>query len=124
MLMTLMMASTVAGTVLELPPKVYAQARADATSVIVITDVRTRGIGFQPRGDCRVRGRVSAVERGADFTVGQRVTLAVPCISFFYNSPQGPWPGVQQDQLSRSRSGRVFLTDGELVLRGYDILEP
>lgn len=112
-----------AGT-FELPPEAYERARAEATSVIVLDQVRARGIGFQPRGACRVQGRVAAVERGTEYRVGQRVNLAVPCVSFFYNQPPGPWAGFQQNVLTRSRSGRAFLTGGELVLKGYDILQP
>jgi hypothetical protein len=124
MITTLTLTALLTAGTFELPPEAYERARAEATSVIVLDQVRARGIGFRPRGDCTVRGRVSAVERGTEYRVGQRVTLAVPCISYFYNPSPGPWAGFQENVLTRSRSGRAFLTGGEVVLKGYDILQP
>ena len=108
----------------ELPPQVYERARAEAASVIL---VRIAGVD-RPRapfasGSCTLRGRVTAVERGAAYRPGQQVAIALPCIGARYRAMPGPFPGYDAARLGDARRGRLFLDGaGALVRRGYDPL--
>ena len=98
-----------------LPPQYYQQARANAADVVVINVTE---VGQPPEighGDCAVKGTVAVVERGATYTVGQDITVAVPC-----RLPNAPimvgaiqWKSFEA--LSAAPAGRAFLNDGDTV---------
>ena len=107
-----------------LPPQYYDEARANAESVLVVQIDRTLGLPImRGYGACRLSGRVAAVERGARYSVGEAVTISVPCRR---QNAQIPASGVQYEdvgELRRSRWGRAWLNaNGELALYQYEIL--
>ena len=108
----------------ELPPYVYEQARERAQSVLVIAvshvERLPRGV---LQGGCVITGVVEAVERGAAHTVGQTVSVSVPCIDDDWEPRAGPFPGYDENRLERVKSARIWLTGAALALRGLDSLE-
>ena len=108
---------------MDLPPHVYERARREAVSVVVIEAERIEGLNGRTSGACTVSGRITAVERGPH-RVGERLTLAVPCIGPRYQARPGPWPGYPEATMTGSSRGRAWLDAGDgLVRRGYDVLE-
>lgn len=107
-----------------LAPEYYEAARREAAAVIVVEVEGVRGLGIGPGfGDCEVRGRVAAVERGGSHTEGQSIVIDVPCSRPGARVPAGPVIWQNHDDLRASRWGRAFLTaDGRLALHQYDIL--
>lgn len=108
----------------ELPPYVYEQARAQAVDVVVI---HVRNVSGLPdgvtRGDCQVDGEITTVERG-ERSVGEMLTLKVPCVTPDNPSMPGPWPGHAVERLTHTETAQVWLdAEGGLVLRGYDLLD-
>jgi hypothetical protein len=107
-----------------LAPEYYEQARANADSVVVVRVERVAGLALmRASGDCRVSGVVEAVERGSRHSVGDALSIVVPCRRA---NAQIPASGVQYEEaneLRRSRWGRAWLdANGELALYQYDIL--
>lgn len=127
LLLTALAASTVAGPALaELPPYVYERARAEATSVVL---VRVTSVGAIPngadQGPCAFQGVVTDVERGDDHAVGDTLNIDVPCVSADWTPRPGPFPGYPEVSLSMVRGARLWLKNGQLVLRGLeDTLPP
>jgi hypothetical protein len=107
-----------------LAPQYYEEARRNADSIVVIHISEVDDLPFsRGYGDCTVRGRVAAVERGSRYAANQRIEITVPCKR---NNAAVPASGVQwQDvrDLRRYRWGRAWLTpEGELALSQYEIL--
>lgn len=126
LLLTALAVSIVAGPALaELPPHVYEQARAEATSVVV---VRVVSVGPIPngadQGPCAVEGLVTGVERGDAQAVGDTLRIDVPCVGPNWKPRPGPFPGYDQDILPYVREARLWLKDGRLVLRGLEEVAP
>lgn len=106
-----------------LAPEYYAQARAEAPSVIVISVLNTSPPPARGYGECLVRGSVAAVERGDAYTVGQEVSLAVPCMRAGASIPAGPVQWQDWRALRTSPYGRAWLTaEGTLALYQYEVL--
>lgn len=104
-------------------PQVYATARDGAKSVIVLA---VEGVTLTPRafGTCAVTGTVKVVERGEAYTVGQKVTLDVPCAKPDALPPIGGTIYQETDKLQASKFGRAYLdAEGKLVLSQYYRLE-
>jgi hypothetical protein len=108
---------------MDLPPYVYERARREAVSVVVIEAERVEGLNGRTTGACTVSGRITAVERGPH-QVGERLSLAVPCVGPAYQARPGPWPGYPEATMTGSTRGRAWLdAEDGLVRRGYDVLE-
>lgn len=104
-------------------PQVYASAREGAKSVIVVA---VEGVTLTPRafGTCAVTGTVKVVERGEAYTVGQKVTLDVPCAKPNALPPLGGTIYQETEKLQAAKFGRAYLdADGKLVLSQYFQLE-
>lgn len=126
LLLTALAVSTVAGPALaELPPYVYEQARAGATSVVV---VRVVSVGAIPngadQGPCAFEGVVTGVERGDTPAVGDTLRIDVPCVGPNWEPRPGPFPGYAEIALPYVREAKLWLKDGELVLRGLEEVAP
>lgn len=107
----------------ELPPSHYQKARASADTVLImnIADVHLPAKVFSA-AQCKVGGRVTAVERGARYLPGDEITVGVPCIGELWRRIPGPFAGYSAAKLSKGKRGRFYLRDGELVARGFDEL--
>ncbi|MFG1263645.1 hypothetical protein [Xanthobacter aminoxidans] len=104
-------------------PQVYASARDGAKSVIVL---EVEAVTITPRafGTCGVTGTVKLVERGTAYSVGQKVTLDIPCARPNALPPLGGTIYQETDRLQASKFGRAYLdADGKLVLSQYERLE-
>lgn len=104
-------------------PQVYASAREGAKSVIIVA---VEGVTLTPRafGTCAVAGTVKVVERGEAYTVGQKVTLDVPCAKPNALPPLGGTIYQETEKLQAAKFGRAYLdADGKLVLSQYERLE-
>lgn len=126
LLLTAIAVSTVAGPALaELPPHVYARARAEATSVVV---VRVSSVSPIPdgadRGPCAFEGVVTGVERGDAHAVGDTLRIDVPCVGPRWTPRPGPFPGYDQDILPYVREARLWLKGDQLVLQGLEEVTP
>ena len=115
-------ASTVAGPALaELPPYVYEQARDEATAVVVVRVTSVGGLAAGvTEGACALEGVVTTVERGDAHALGDRLKIDVPCVSAEWTPRPGPFPGYSEAPLAKVSEARLWLTNGELVLRGLD----
>lgn len=101
------------------PPAAYvvpdfAGARAGARDVIVMAIAEVEKPAG-PYGDCKVRGRITAVERGSAFQVGQTTTLRVACLVGPGFPPPGPRLWTDYAPLNDSLMIRAW-TDGADVL--------
>lgn len=106
-----------------LAPEYYEQARAEAADVVVIDVADVGGPPFlRGYGFCSVEGVVSAVERGARYTVGEEITLSVPCMRPHAEPPAGPTIWQDYKTLRDAPAGRAFLNDGRLARSQYDAL--
>jgi hypothetical protein len=121
-LLALAIALTAGAAQAALHPKYYEEARAKAENVVVLRVSRVEPPPG-PIGDCRVHGRIEAVERGARYQVGQTVVIAVDC---FRPGAETPSSGVlYQDlrEVAAAPRGRAFLDkDGGVVMSQYDLL--
>lgn len=120
----LALAALVDGAQAALAPQYYTEARTNADSVIVIRIHEVDGLDFsRAYGDCRVQGRVAAVERGSRYAVGQLVNIAVPCMRNNAAIPAGATQWQDYRDIRRYRWGRAWLTpEGELALSQYEIV--
>ncbi|WP_420478649.1 hypothetical protein [Brevundimonas sp. FT23028] len=112
----------VAGPALaELPPYVYERARAEATDVVVfdVSHVQMMAPGVL-EGECRIEGRIASVERG-DLPAGLELILSVPCVDEAWTPRPGPFPGYRETALARAMQVKVWIRDGQPVLRGLDV---
>jgi hypothetical protein len=107
-----------------LEPRYYEEARQNADSVVVVRVERVAGLPFwRGYGDCRVTGRIEAVERGSRYAIGERIVIATPCHRAGAEMPTGGVQYKEHGELRRSRWGRAWLeADGSLALYQYDIL--
>jgi hypothetical protein len=120
---TMLLASVVGSAAAELPKHVYEKSRAEADAVLVVTFSKVeRPDSDFSRATCTVHGRVSAVERGQNYFVGQKVTFMIPCVGSRLRPIPGPFSGYDAEQLAGAVLGRFFLKGGDLVSRGYDQL--
>ena len=123
-MLDLIAAAAIAPSPAELPPWVYQRARDEAASVIVINVNSITGLNGAERGACAVNGRVTAVERGNEYSVGEHVVFSVPCVGANWQPHPGPWPGFQERPFMGTERGRVWMSGGAMVLRGFDVLRP
>jgi hypothetical protein len=126
LLLTALAVSAVAGPALaELPPHVYARARAEATSVVV---VRVTSVSPIPdgadRGPCAFEGVVTGVERGDAHAVGDTLRIDVPCVGPRWTHRPGPFPGYDEVALPYVHEARLWLNGDRLVLRGLEEVAP
>jgi len=124
-LLTLTVAAcAIAGPALaELPPYVYERARAEAAEVVVLQVSRVQMLApGTTEGQCEIEGRVTAVERGSPRASGDEIRFTVDCIDETWTPRPGPFPGYQETALARAAQVRVWLTDGQPVLRGLDVV--
>jgi hypothetical protein len=106
----------------EMAPEYYAAARDKAPDVITLSVTKVKA-PFKSFGDCKVEGKVAAVERGTRYRPGQAIAITVPCMAPKANIPAGGTKWQIKAELKRSRQGRAWLeADGSLALYNYQIL--
>jgi hypothetical protein len=123
LLLTALAVSTLAGPAFaELPPVVYERARLEATEVVVldVSRVQMMSPGVL-QGECQVEGRIASVDKG-ELAAGQALTLSVPCIDEDWQPRPGPFPGYLETALARAQQVKVWIKDGQPVLRGLDVV--
>jgi hypothetical protein len=54
--------------------------------------------------------------------VAAPLTVDLPCVSPKWTPMPGPFAGYRSDALPYGLTGRLYLRNGNLVLRGYDQL--
>ena len=120
-ILTVAACSVAAPAFAELPPVAYERARAEATDVVVVDVSRVQMMAPGVlEGDCEVEGRIASVDKGG-MTAGQDLTLSVPCIDENWTPRPGPFPGYLETALARAMQVKVWIRDGQPVLRGLDV---
>ncbi len=105
-----------------LHPKYYEEGRKGAENVIVLKVSRVEPPPG-PLGDCRVHGRVEAVERGQRYQVGQTVVIAVDCVRPGAETPSSGILYQNSREVAAAPRGRAFLDNGGgVVMSQYDLL--
>ncbi len=126
LLLTAVVVSTLAGPAqAELPPHVYARARAEATAVVVMSVTSVSAIpDGADRGPCAFEGVVTGVERGDAHAVGDTLRIDVPCVGPHWTPRPGPFPGYDEIALPYVREARLWLNGDRLALRGLEEIAP
>lgn len=102
-------------------PQYYQQARDQAPDVIVVRVVAVVLPGT-PTGLCRLATRVTAVERGQAYQVGQGVVIPVHCRRGNAEIPAGGTIWTNMNALRPGVNARVFMKDGAPALDAFDLL--
>lgn len=105
-----------------LAPQYYQQARDNAADVVVIAVSDVSALPADGYGTCTVTGEVAAVERGATYSVGQEISIAVPCMRPRANVPAGPAVWQRYEALRTPHHARAYLNRGALALSQYEII--
>lgn len=107
-----------------LAPEYYAAARRDAPDVIVFEVRKVATPTPLAFGTCKVSARVTVVERGTRYSVGQELVIETPCARPGAPIPAGGTVWQDLSALRFSTHGRAFLkAEGGLALDQYDILD-
>lgn len=104
-----------------LAPQYYQQARDEAPDVIVVRVVAAV-FPDTPTGICRLATRVTAVERGQTYWVGQGVVIPVHCRRGNAEIPAGGTIWTDMNAISPGVNARVFMKDGAPALDAFDLL--
>jgi hypothetical protein len=106
-----------------MPPEAYEAARRDAPDAIVIAIAGVTPPPTAGWGECIVFGTVLRSERGSRYSVGDPVSLAIPCAEPDAQYPDGGVIYQDMQSLLSSTYGRAYLdSDGALARYQYDQL--
>lgn len=107
-----------------LAPEYYEAARREAPDVIVFEVQRVATPTPLAFGTCKVSAKVTAIERGDRYSVGQELVIETPCARPGAPVPAGGTVWQDMSDLRFSSHGRAFLkAEGGLALDQYDILD-
>jgi hypothetical protein len=123
-LSVLVAAAVASPAVAALAPEYYEAARKNAPDVVVFKVEKVEAVRpASGRGECKVSGKVEAVERGAHYRVGGPITVAVPCIWPNAEMMAGPVMWQTPAGLKASKRGRAWMkAPGQLALYQYERL--
>lgn len=107
-----------------LAPEYYEAARRDAPDVVVFEVQKVATPTPLSFGTCKVSAKVTVVERGTRYSVGQALVIDTPCARPGAPIPEGGTVWQDMSDLRFSSHGRAFLnSEGGLSRDQYDILD-